>query len=110
MALTVARKYGIKNITYNDSKKAVRSQPLNKLLKVYTKDAHRTLSCRLFQQFTRRHEKENALELFAHCRLNTLDLPLAWLSIVKLNKLSSTVIMERDISYFILKSNVNISY
>jgi len=49
----------------------VKSQSLSKLLKLYKEDAHRTLSGKLFQQFTRRRENENAQALFVHCSLNT---------------------------------------
>ena len=70
--------------------------------------AHHTLSGKLFQQFTRRHENENARALFAHCGLNTLSLPLVWLLIVKLRKLSSMATMERDILYIMVRSNINL--
>ena len=72
----------------------MKSQSLSKLLKLYTEGAHRTLSGKLFQQFTRRHERENARELFVHCGLNIINLPLAWLLTVKLKRLSSMAIIE----------------
>ena len=75
------------------------SQSSSKLLKLYMEGAHRKLSGKLFQQFTRRHERENARALFVHCGLNTLNLPLVWLLIVKLKRLSSMATMERDILY-----------
>ena len=88
----------------------MKSQSLSKLLKLYKEGAHRTLSGKLFQQFTRRHENENARALFAHCGLNTLSLPLVWLLIVKLKlrKLSSMATMEWDILYIIVRSNFNL--
>ena len=74
----------------------MKSQSLSKLLKLYTEGAHRALSGKLFQQFTRRRERENARALFVHCGLNTLNLPLVWLLIVKLKRLSSVATIERD--------------
>jgi len=60
----VAQQYKSKYENQLNSKKAVKSQSLSKLLKLYTEGAHRTLSGKLFQQFTRRHERENARALF----------------------------------------------
>jgi len=77
----------------------VTSQSLSKLLKLCKECAHRTLSGKLFQQFTRRHENENARALFAHCGLK-----------LKHFKFTSCLAINRETKETVINGNNGVRY